>query len=512
MGLFNKKDNKARLIDEFGDMREPVETNKEYEENHYIEEVYGRNERNRKIQSVATKAIIGGIAASLAFCLVTGPVSIVTTVKNREHIDAVASPAFKTRYDDLGAEVIKSYYAQKQPIVNVTTQVHWPGVSISDTGGVTKRDANSAPRKESSEIFSKDDRNAASNNAKQRNVTSAQSSAPVTVENVSFIGGKQVPFRVSEEDKKTIEKGKTFPNPRQENLSYTGVIDSNVYIFTVSLIIPDIDDPLPQPYLAQDPTMTYFAPITSLKMQTGTTPPTNDPTKFAPINLDETTMDTIDDWVSAYVENDSSTLKRLTGDTDAQNAYYGLGGFSLIGRTSVVWSYAVNPTGKEDDDSPVVARISYQMRSTDSSLSQKIGKNNQDVPFAPMQYMDILITGANAGIPSIVAWAPAGEWESLKSYMNATVVDNETQKSVQEKSTSSTTSSSSTSSTSSDTTTEKENESSGKSTDGSKTSSSRSTSSTSGRSSASKKNSSTTASQEKRSETQDNRDNSQGRV
>ena len=43
MASKKKKKNAERITDEFGDMREPFVTNKEYMENNIIEMVYDRN-------------------------------------------------------------------------------------------------------------------------------------------------------------------------------------------------------------------------------------------------------------------------------------------------------------------------------------------------------------------------------------------------------------------------------------------------------------------------------------
>ena len=426
MGLFGKRDKKeTRLIDEFGELTEPMETNSEYEKNHFVEEVYGRNASNRKRQSMMTKVVIYGVSALTVFALVSGPVSMVTASKTKDLTTSLATPAFKTRYEDLGASIIRDYYAHKQPTVNLTSQVHWGGVSVSGGGIQQGKTSKTGDTGESDPDLGLADPSLNRVGGDSSSTPSQQQggtqSAPVEVTGISYIGGKQVDFITSKDDSTNIEKTKKFTNPKLETLSYSGVIDGNIYTFTVSLIIPDVNSPEIRPYLANDPTMTYYAPITSIDLQKGQVPSSSDQGTYQPVELSDTAVETIDNWAVAYAGNDQAALKRLSGDTDPQTVYHGLGGYSVVGRTNIVWSYTVD-TGNDKD--VTVARISYQMRSSNNSLSSSSSsKNGKNTPFAPTQYMDILIRGAGKGIPTIEAWAPAGQWKELRSGLNAITVD-----------------------------------------------------------------------------------------
>lgn len=405
MALFGNKDKKARMEDEFGDLREEFVTDEEYRKSHLIDTIHERSAANRRLSKTLRNVTVGGVAFLALFSIVSGPAALFRSNVTDERIDTLQSPAFKTRYDARGAEVIRDYFAHNTPSVNLTSNVNWAGYLT--TGGASGQVSQGS----------------AGGQSGQGGDGASVRSAPVQVQSLSFVSGEQVPFIMSPDDMRELEgspNGNPFNNPVQENLVYTGVIDGEVYTFHISFIIPDIDDPSRDPYLASNPTIMPHGDARSVNIPDGSVPPADDP-MFEKTDIDSTTQSTINDWVSAYAAGDSAAIKRLTGDNDPTNMYRGLGEFSLIGNSRVVWAYNVYPDGDRSISDPAtLVRINFQLQSNNSSLNtQQSGSGSQEIPFAPTQSMDILLTGANTGIPNVVAWTADGNWKGLSTHMNA---------------------------------------------------------------------------------------------
>lgn len=417
-----KKKKSERITDEFGDMREPFVTNKEYMENSIIEMVYDRNTKNKKIKNFLVKTLVVGTSFLLVLGISAGPLSLMRTGALNDKVTSLQSPAFKTRYDALGADIIYNYYAQNKPNVNLLATASWSGTNT--TSSVDSGSNNSV-------LQNPNNTNSSSNRASSGNVgVQSTNSKPVAVTNLSFIKGEQVPFVLSKDDKNTIEsnenKENPFVNPVQENLSYLGYLNGKVYIFNISLAIPDTKDPTKLPYLINSPTMTVYDGSETLPLKIGTVPPDDPMYVNVTDKVGETVLESIDNWASAYVEDERDDLKRITGDKDPKSYYKGIGGFSLVGRASLVWAYHIFPDGKEIEDPFTVMRISFQMKSKEDIQSPQLDnqKNDSNSSFAPIQTMDILMSGTASGIPSVVAWTSAGNWKELSSYMNAESTDN----------------------------------------------------------------------------------------
>lgn len=421
MASKKKKKNAERITDEFGDMREPFVTNKEYMENNIIEMVYDRNAKNKKIKNFLVKTLVVGTSCLLVLGISAGPLSLMKTGALNDRVTSLQSPAFKTRYDALGADIIYNYYAQNKPNVNLLTTASWSGTSTA--GGIDSGSNNSV-------LQNPNDTNSGSRGSAGNISAQSTNSKPVAVTNLSFIKGEQVPFVLSKDDKNTIEsnenKENPFVNPVQENLSYLGYLNGKVYVFNISIAIPDIKDPTKLPYLINSPTMTVYDGSETLPLKTGTVPPDDPMYVNVTDKVGETVLEAIDNWASAYVEDERDDLKRITGDKDPKSYYKGIGGFSLVGRVSLVWAYHIFPDGKEIEDPFTVMRVSFQMKSKEDIQSLQLDSHRSDSnsSFAPVQTMDILMSGTASGIPSVVAWTSAGNWKELSSYMNAESTDN----------------------------------------------------------------------------------------
>lgn len=146
--------------------------------------------------------------------------------------------------------------------------------------------------------------------------------------------------------------------------------------------------------------------------------PTGD--DFEEVELNEGTLNNITRWASAYAQNDSDTLKSLTGDNRTEAIYPGIGGFSLEGNPEAMWAYQYED--KKDKEQRIVARIQFSMSSTVSSgSSQKddISGSTSSSKFAPKQVMDVLLGNFDEGNADILAWGPGGMWQTLAPRMNA---------------------------------------------------------------------------------------------
>lgn len=411
MAKKRKNNKKERLIDEFGDLRMPRSTNQEKTERlGIIQTVYDRNSKNKKIKDMLIKAFVAIVTFILFIVTIAGPLSLIRTNYFNDKVDALSSPAFKTKYDLLGAEVIRAYYAHKQPNVNIFNKVTWPGLETNRTTSDSILEEGSSNGGEGLAGADANVRERTSN--ANMNISN---SGPVIVENISFINGEQVPFIFSKEDERAVGRDSDntlFIDPIQENLQYTGTIDGKKYTFSISLAIPQQGNDNITPYLITNPVMTTSTSTKSINVNVGTVPPESE--EYISTELSPNVMETIDNWVSSYAEDDRESLKRLSGDTDPNTYYVGLSNFSLIGRASLDWAYNVYPDGDQVEDPFTIARITFQLQSKNSTTQDGV-----NTTFAPLQSMDIMLRGAQTGIPNIVAWQPAGYWQNLSSNMNA---------------------------------------------------------------------------------------------
>ena len=385
-----KKDKKKKnnAVDEFGDKDVPYTTNERALKDYGIEVIQGSSEKKRKRKQRVAIGIVGIFVAVYGISVVSS-LSANGRINNlSEVVESQQSPAFKSRYDSLGKSVIEDYYNKKQTPVNLLETATW---STDDTNS-----SNSSSSSDSSE----------------------DKSVAVDVESLSLINAYQEDPQLGKIDE---EVEKVMSNPKLEILTYTGVIDGKQYKFGVTLLIPDIDSPTQLPYLVYAPTMMPMDDLLRVDME-ASIPQSDDSGQYTEFTLSDDAVDTIDDWASAYVQNDGEILKRITGDNDPTRSYKGIGGFTLEGTPSVDWSYAYTPDNKDDTDI-AIARVSFNMitevgnGSSTSNLSGIKDNNSLIVP----QTFDIMLHGFSSGTPNVVAWTQAGNWPNLHNNMNAIV-------------------------------------------------------------------------------------------
>lgn len=360
--------------DDFGEKDLPFVTSEKALEFQGIKPLRGSSQRSVEIRR---KSIIALLVAIFTFFTVSAGVSLVSNGKTsslKTQVEQNASPAFKSRYDSLGESIIRTYFSHQTPPVNLMSNVEWTTGEGSEGGS---------------------------------------SSSPVDVEGLSLVEAYQTDFSSGDIDKKDKE---LFSKPKNEVLRYSGVIDGRQYEFGVYLIIPNIDDPQQLPYLVSPPTILPMDRLVTADVE-GSKPTGED---FEEAQLNEGTINNITRWASAYAQNDSDTLKSLTGDNRVEAVYPGVGGFSLEGNPEDVWAYQYED--KETGEQRIVARVQFSMSSTVSSGSSKnddISGSSSDGKFVPQQVMDILLGNFDEGEADILAWGPGGMWQTLRPRMNA---------------------------------------------------------------------------------------------
>lgn len=397
----NKKKKKDIATDEYGDKDVPFTTNERALKDYGIEVIQGSSEKKRKRKQRVAVGIVVIFIAVYGISVVSSLTANGRINNLSEVVESQESPAFKSRYDSLGKSIIEDYYSQKQTPVNLLTTAVW---STDEQGGST---VNS-----SSDSSSESDK-----------------SIPVDVESLSLINAYEEEPQMGDLEDEVEE---VMTNPKLEILTYSGTIDGKQYKFGITLLAPDISDPTKLPYLVYAPTMMPMDDLLRVEAESSI-PQSGDSGKYTEFTLSDDAVDTIDDWASAYAQNDSEILKRITGDNDPRRSYKGIGGFTLEGTPSVDWSYAYTPDKKEETDI-AVARVSFNMiteidnNSNSSNLSGKESNNSFIVP----QTIDIMLHGFSSGTPNIVAWTQAGNWQNLQDHMNAIIAPEDQTDSQQE--------------------------------------------------------------------------------
>lgn len=389
----NKKKKRDIATDEYGDKDVPFTTNERALQDYGIEVIQGSSEKKRKIKQRVAVGIVGLFVTIYGISVVSSLTANGRINNLSDVVESQESPAFKSRYDSLGKSIVEDYYSQKQTPVNLLNTAKW-STDDSESGTTVNSNSNSG------------------------NDSGSDSSIPVNVESLSLINAYEEEPQMGELEDEVKE---VMSNPKLEILTYSGVIDGKQYKFGVTLLAPDITDPTKLPYLVYAPTMMPMDDLLRVDAE-ASVPQAGDTGKYTEFTLSEDAIDTIDDWASAYAQNDGETLKRITGDNDPRRSYKGIGGFTLEGTPSVDWSYAYTPDKKEETDI-AIARIHFNMitemdnNTNSSSLSGKESNNSFIVP----QTIDIMLHGFSSGTPNIVAWTQAGNWQNLQDHMNAII-------------------------------------------------------------------------------------------
>jgi len=387
MAIKSKRKNRKELLeDEYGEKGDPFKTTKQTLDDYGVMKLEGFLKKRINITNWLVKGILT-LAAVISLLVAIMPITLngkVNTMSNR--IDSMQSPAFKTRYEDLGKAIITAYYNQDKPPVNIMSGVAW-----------------SIPNEEDEDTPSQ-----------EGNITNG--SFPVHVENLALVRSPKTMNILPQSS-----KGSVFTNPKNEVLVYSGNINGDPYEFSISLIIPDIDDPTTLPYLASPPVMMPATQIVQTNETNLDTP--SESAGYKDTKLNDFSVNAITEWASAYAQNDGDSLKRISGDQNPYHRYAGIGGFSVQGSAIPVWSYENNfATADNLEDDFIITRIQFNMvKRIDGARSdtqkEVIGSGTGE--FVQTQTFDIMLRNFNAGTPNIVAWGPAGSWSSLVEFGNA---------------------------------------------------------------------------------------------
>lgn len=389
--LLGKRKNKKDLLqDEWGEKRDPYKTTLQTLDDYGVYEIRGFSQRKINIMNWLIRGIIT-LLAVIAVLVAIMPITLsgkVNTIENR--VESMQTPAFKSRYDDLGKSIIQAYYSHQEPPVNLMSNISWAGYKGEDNDS-----SQSSP---------------------------VEDSAPIIVNNLSLIRSPETVKMSPSRDRDTV-----FTNPRNEVLVYSGTVDGKPYEFSISLIIPNVDDPTTLPYLASPPVMMPAKNIILTNESDLDTPAQSD--GYTPLKLNEFSLKAIADWASAYAQDDTESLKRITGDQSAAHMYHGLGGFSLEGTPTSLWAFQ-NSLGtlQDDTDDFIISRVQFRMvKRLDNNLSntQREVLGERTGMFVQTQTFDLMLRNFSSGTPNVVAWGPAGTWSSLSEFGNATEITQE---------------------------------------------------------------------------------------
>lgn len=366
--------------DPYGEIDPPEGSDFDILENRGIYTVRGYGGAAAKARKAAGWVVIGSFFCAVAF---VGWGAWVVSSKNQEmatYAQKSYNPSFKTRYEDLGKDVIHSYFAHKSPPINLMGNVKW-----SDT-----RDVSTV----------------------EENDSAVLSGEPVSVTDLTFIGGEQYDFT----PKADLKDKNTFRNPTTEVLRYQGRIGRNLYSFTVNIIIPDKDSFISRPFLIDVPTVTpQNTLVASSENDTIASPATLPNSKQ--VKLSPEAVQLISRWASAYAQNDAESLKQVTGDQDQAWTYKGLGGFRSTGSPTVEWAYEINGTddgGGIKKDEEVYTFVKIQAKFV-PGLSRK-GANGTVNDAIEQTYYLMMLNPTKAN-PMIVDWG--GSWQTLDKYKSS---------------------------------------------------------------------------------------------
>lgn len=375
----------------------PYMTNQKTLDSYGIYPVRKRSAKSAMWQRRIASFFVLASVAFIFFAMVTSIFSGNRVSSLSADVEQNKSPAFKSRYDSLGASIVTSYFSGKTPPVNLFSNANWPNLSQEDDG--------------------------TQSGVQTQGGVGPGGGQPVDVKDLSLIEAYETPFHAASGsgDKKDLS---VFTNPMNEVLRYTGTIDGRQYEFGVYLIVPDINDYSKLPYLVSPPTIMPMRTLVSADIE-GSKPEEGD--VFTEQELNSGTVDVINKWASAYAQGDSAAIKSYTGDGRVEATYQGLGGFTLVGSPTVEWSYMYRD--QESDKDRIVARISFTMSSEISGNSVSDSANNDltdssstgNNEFTPVQVMDILLGNFEEGVADIMAWGPGGMWQTLTPRMNSVV-------------------------------------------------------------------------------------------
>jgi hypothetical protein len=357
---------------DFGELRESAPTDEDFYR--AVGEKMGRS-RSTLGKRVAA---IGVWVVVIAFMILTVAGAFqVNNNKNqnvelRSMMETQYNPSFKTRYSDLGKEIIDGWYnTNPSPApVQLADGITWPHAGESD---LTDDEASAA-------------------------ADPARYAPSITVRNVTFIGGRQ-------------EESPDTEGLFYEIDMYSAYVDGTLSNISVTFAIPSLDDYTSLPTLISEPSI---LPSTSANGE----PIKSDVPSWRNVSATENLEAQLESWAEAYSTNNSGALKQITGDNS--DSYY-LGALS-----TKAWEYVENSVSvvwlKENDGNvnEAVGQVTWQMKLPDYTEPDPTRPNEviERVGATQTQRMEILIQAPESGLPLIVAWGPVGTYQTLDSDTN----------------------------------------------------------------------------------------------
>ncbi len=287
------------------------------------------------------------------------------TVKSLEgtlshEVESQYNPSFHVRFAALGSAVIKEWYGNLAQTIQLGPGVTWPWTGSQAGQGLSAPPNGQPPTPTLSGV-------------------QGNQSMP-TVSNVTFLSGQEVQLPGSSSAYEEIDR-------------YAATANGSLVTIDVTIGIADLADLASPPILMAPPSIGN-APATGVAANA----PSLKNSGWQSVSLDQTVMQYLSLFAQDWSSNNSIGLKQIVGDKSPSTSYSGLaGGWQFVSNTlQVLWAYT-NPSGD------VVAEATWMVQ------------NNNVVS---QETLDLLIQGWQSGLPSVVAWGPAGTGTQLKPYQN----------------------------------------------------------------------------------------------
>lgn len=286
------------------------------------------------------------------------------------------NPGFKVRYDDIGAEVISAWYNRQKPPIDIDSSIQWTEPTLADLSGDTSKASAS---------------------------TTPANTATLKVSGVSFLRGSQI-------------ETKGAPGRYEERLEYYALLNGVPQIIGVTIAIPVLDDINSTPVLLSAPSVIGKPTVSAITDNRAANPVD----ALGNAQLTDATNAVLNTWAKAWTEDDASTLKQTTQDSNVDNTYRGLGGGWTYTPNSltVQWSALAPEAGGN-----AVARVSWEMQTPGITVPATTGADAQPerkiAGAKQKQSMDVLIGKYDSGTPSVLAWGQVGTYLELKAQDNA---------------------------------------------------------------------------------------------
>lgn len=114
-------------------------------------------------------------------------------------------------------------------------------------------------------------------------------------------------------------------------------------------------------------------------------------------------------WAMAYAANDEETLLDITGDSNSENRYVGLGGWQVADTNSSV--QILQAISVNDGNQLLRVRVLLEDSRTEPEANENVYRTYAD--------FDVLVSSPESATPQVVAWGAAGSGASLTPYSNA---------------------------------------------------------------------------------------------